>query len=331
MARHRYLDQHIVREENIMNMVERYLGSVAWQLPQANREDIVSELRDDILSRIEAAEAASGTPPGETEIAGILRATGHPATVAARYTGQGGLLPAEAVPWWWAHVRALAALIVVLYAAHALLALFSGQPPTRALIQAAVQGFGSFAKWLGVLTLVYLAFVRYLYPKLLNNWDPMQLSTPPPAAHQPSLVSHAIGLAFGIAFLLWWTGAVNMPEPASGLRPGPVWEQLYWPVLVVMLLGIARGLAGLLESFLPPRRQLMALLGLAIAVISIAIAGYVLRNGPLVLAAGEVPSRAVVGAVAGINAVGPIVLVIIVIANLFEGWRSARQLLQALR
>ena len=48
-----------------MNMVERYLGAMAWQLPRCAREDIVTELRDDILTRIEAIEAQSGRSRGE--------------------------------------------------------------------------------------------------------------------------------------------------------------------------------------------------------------------------------------------------------------------------
>lgn len=50
-----------------MSIVERYLASVAWYLPESSRADIVNELRDDILSRIEAVESGSGraAEPGE--------------------------------------------------------------------------------------------------------------------------------------------------------------------------------------------------------------------------------------------------------------------------
>jgi hypothetical protein len=72
-------------------------------------------------------------------------------------------------------------------------------------------------------------------------------------------------------------------------------------------------------------QRLLAALALMIAVGGIAIASYALRNGPLAVATDA--GTAVRGMVAGINAVGPIVLVAVVIANLFEGWRSARLLL----
>ena len=303
-----------------MSTVERYLASVAWHLPAASRSDIVSELRDDILSRIEAVEEASGRPADEVQIAAILQATGHPARIAARYSAQPGLVPPEAVPWWWAHVRALGALIAVLSAAGALLAILSGQQPARAVIQAAVQGAQNFLIWLGVLTLAYLAVVRHLYPRMLDSWTPSQLVAETPDKGTPTLV-HAIGLVFGVAFLLWWTGAVEVPA-THGVAAGAVWAQLYWPVLIVAVLGIARSLA---EMWLPAHRRLLAALALMIAVGGIAIASHALRNGPLAVATDV--DAAVPGMIAGINAVGPIVLVVIVIANLFEGWRSARVML----
>ena len=37
-----------------MDLVERYLKAVAAQLPKDNREDIVAELRDEIMGRLEA-------------------------------------------------------------------------------------------------------------------------------------------------------------------------------------------------------------------------------------------------------------------------------------
>jgi hypothetical protein len=58
-----------------MNRVERYLGAVAWQLPGSAREDIVSELRDDILSRIEAVQAQSGRSATDADIGVVQRAT----------------------------------------------------------------------------------------------------------------------------------------------------------------------------------------------------------------------------------------------------------------
>jgi hypothetical protein len=306
-----------------MNIVERYLASVAWHLPEPSRADIVNELRDDILSRIEAAESRSGRSAEPAEVAAILKATGHPARIAARYAQRPGLLPAEAVPWWWAHLRALAAIIGVVHAASAVLGIIAGRPIAQAIAQALFQGAQDFLTWLGVLTLVYLGFVRYFYPRMLDSWDPARLPPAETVVPQQRFV-HAIGLVFSVAFLLWWTGTITVPA-ARGLEAGPVWGQLYWPVLVVVSLGVVRGIA---EMWMPARQRLLATLSLMIAVGGIAIASFALRNGPLVAAVQGADAREVPGMVATINAVGPIVLAVIVIANFFEGWRSARMLLR---
>lgn len=310
-----------------MSMVDRYLASVAWALPHANRDDIISELRDDILSRIEAVEEAHGRPATDEEIAAILRATGHPATVAARYSGQSGLLPPEAVPWYWSHVRALAALIAVLYAAGGLLSIIGGQSAVQAIVQTIVQGMGSFMSWFGVLTLVYLAFIRYAYPPLLRGWNPAHL---PPATpdRKPGTASLAIGIAFGVLFLLLWTGAMSLPGSLSGLLAGPVWAPLYWPVLAVMVLVIVQSVV---ELVLPRNVRLAAVLAAVASIGTIAIAIYALRGQPplVTMEAGAPVSAGAVIAVGVINAIGPFVLVIVVIAHLFQGWGKARAALRA--
>ncbi|MET0282505.1 MAG: hypothetical protein ABW278_15465 [Steroidobacteraceae bacterium] len=303
-----------------MNMIERYLASVAWRLPPPSRDDIVSELRDDILSRIEAAEAR-GAAATEAQISAVLRATGHPATVAARFAAQDGLLPPEAVPWFWAHLRALAILVAVLQGAGALVAGFAGQRPEQAIAQAVGQGAVNMLQALGALLLAYLCFSRYLYPRLMQKWDPAKLPAPPaPGRDHGSTLSHAIGLVFGIVMLLWWAGAVQLPAIPSHLQPGPVWESVFVPVLLLLAMGVA---LQLVELFAPSRRRLIAALAVGIAVASFALGNYLLRHGPLLVAADDSLSAR---AMAGINAAGGVILIVIMTASVFEAWQRARQL-----
>lgn len=87
--------------ETGMDLVERYLKAVAAQLPKDNREDIVAELRDEIMGRLEALEARLGRAPTDDEVEGLLREVGHPLTVAARYRpGPQALIGPELYPWW---------------------------------------------------------------------------------------------------------------------------------------------------------------------------------------------------------------------------------------
>ena len=84
-----------------MDLVERYLNAVAAQLPKAVREDIVAELRDEIMGRLEALEARLGRPATDEEVEGLLRDVGHPLSVAARYRpGPQALIGPTLYPWW---------------------------------------------------------------------------------------------------------------------------------------------------------------------------------------------------------------------------------------
>ncbi|MFA4898094.1 MAG: hypothetical protein WC563_01085 [Brevundimonas sp.] len=84
-----------------MDLVERYLKAVAAQLPKDNRDDIVAELRDEIMGRLEALEAHLGRAPTDDEVEGLLREVGHPLSVAARYRpGPQALIGPELYPWW---------------------------------------------------------------------------------------------------------------------------------------------------------------------------------------------------------------------------------------
>ena len=67
-----------------MDLMERYLNAVAAQLPKDVREDIVAELRDEIMGRLEALEARLGRPATDDEVETLLREVGHPLSVAAR-------------------------------------------------------------------------------------------------------------------------------------------------------------------------------------------------------------------------------------------------------
>src|SRR6185503_18548511 len=77
MARHQRLSRKNHRTlghgASIMDLVNQYLRAVAALLPRAQRDDITAELRDIILTRIEAREAALGRKLSPDEIEQELR------------------------------------------------------------------------------------------------------------------------------------------------------------------------------------------------------------------------------------------------------------------
>jgi hypothetical protein len=69
-----------------MNLLNRYLQAVAKCLPGAGRDDIIAELRANILSQMEDREQEVGRPLTEDERADILRRYGNPTIIAGRYS-----------------------------------------------------------------------------------------------------------------------------------------------------------------------------------------------------------------------------------------------------
>jgi hypothetical protein len=68
-----------------MELLDQYLRSVRSCLPAAQRDDIVSELSENIRAQIEDKEGELGRPLNEGELEAILKQHGHPLVVASRY------------------------------------------------------------------------------------------------------------------------------------------------------------------------------------------------------------------------------------------------------
>ena len=99
-----------------MELIERYLQAVKFALPQPQRDDIIKELRDNILSQVEEKEAELGHPLGEDEQAELLKKLGSPMQLASRYRKQQPMIGATMFPIYWKVLKAslgLAFLVLV--------------------------------------------------------------------------------------------------------------------------------------------------------------------------------------------------------------------------
>ena len=72
-----------------MTLLDRYLEAVRRRLPRNQRDDIGAELRDVLLSQIEAEEASRRRPLTDDEVAEMLKRFGRPMSVAAHPAGIG--------------------------------------------------------------------------------------------------------------------------------------------------------------------------------------------------------------------------------------------------
>src|SRR5258707_10336778 len=68
-----------------MQLLDRYLSSIRSCLPEAQRDDIINELSENLHSQIEDQETELGRPLTDAEVEAILKRHGHPLIVASRY------------------------------------------------------------------------------------------------------------------------------------------------------------------------------------------------------------------------------------------------------
>ncbi|MBT43541.1 MAG: hypothetical protein CMF12_13595 [Idiomarina sp.] len=80
-----------------MDMVERYIAAVQRELPEKKRDDISRELKANILDQIDALESQQGSV-SDAEVAGLLKAMGHPRKVALQFCPPTPLVTAELMP-----------------------------------------------------------------------------------------------------------------------------------------------------------------------------------------------------------------------------------------
>ncbi|WP_050808196.1 HAAS signaling domain-containing protein [Asticcacaulis biprosthecium] len=228
-----------------MNMLEDYLRAVSRLLPRSKRDDIVAELRDEILTRIETREAELGRSLRDAEAEQLLRDFGHPIVVAARYRDgpQYGVGPAL-YPYWAFAVR-FAVIIqlcvsVIVFVVKALSggniaeafgsAIGSGVTGTMTLI-----GFATVAAWLAerkginidylntwcVQDLRFLDFAFWDWTDV-QDWMAQMKTTKHATATAGFDFSHdfrAIGqsttgrgiaiIVGGVVLILWWVGLLR--------------------------------------------------------------------------------------------------------------------------
>lgn len=243
--------------ETGMDLVERYLKAVAAQLPRETREDIVAELRDDIMGRIEDLEARLGRAPSDDEVEALLREVGHPLTVAARYRpGPQALIGPELYPWWLFGVKVgLAVMVCVTLIGLAVRVLVGDVYLGEAIGQGFASLFSGAVSIIGILTVAGVILERQeRKPDFIAKWRVKDLGlfelggnidaddwsrklsgdwSEPKAKPGPQVrksaemspVARAVASAIGwTVLLLWWTGLLQVapirPEELAGVVDG---------------------------------------------------------------------------------------------------------------
>jgi hypothetical protein len=214
------------------DLVDRYLAAVSRQLPEKQRADITAELRDLLLSQVEAKEEALGRLLTPEESEALLKDFGHPMAVAGRYRKVQHLIGPDIFPFWWAGFKATLTILAGVYLVLFILALASaGLADVPGIPNLSTALFNAF----GVVTLVAVAIEQLGLTKHLYRWRPRGL--PSAGIRLKSRFDAVVEAGMAIVFLFWWFGRLHfrdwLPYPHTvSIKLGPIFATLFWPIAI---------------------------------------------------------------------------------------------------
>ena len=307
------------------DLLERYLAAVARGLPAAQRADIVAELRDELLTKIELREEAAGRPLDRDEMETVLLEFGHPLIVAGRYRSVQHLVGPEIFPLWWAALKVTLAVIGSIYVVAVVLGIVfvDGRLPDHelpGLVSALITAFGAVT--LAAVVIEQLNLQRFAY-----RWRPRQLPTAGAKAKSP--FERMIELGMSVVFVLWWTGMIHFRDwiPAFGVlvvKMAPVWTAYFWPILLYALYEVAMHLIALAR---PGAARLNAGLALVRVLAGTVIVADLVRGADRLLTVSssalspEALAKAQAGFDSGMRLGLAATVAIFVILDVVEAWR----------
>jgi hypothetical protein len=225
-----------------MDLLNRYLHSVKFFLPQKEQDDIVRELSENLISQIEDRQEELGRPLTEDEVADILRRHGHPMVVAARYRPRQQLIGPLFFPIYLFSLK-LGLLVSLLITA--ILAVIDGvlqNDPVHSAVGGLLAYPGRAMMVFGWTTLGFAALDKaQAHVRLKHDWDPRKLPRVVNHEYRISRPRTLCELCFTCALLVWLLLLPRMPflvlgPTASVLEPAAIWPLAYG---AMVLLGIA--------------------------------------------------------------------------------------------
>jgi hypothetical protein len=267
-----------------MELVERYLQAIGQYLPADSRNDILAELRTELLEQMDARAEEWGRPLDEADVAALLRVHGRPEAIALRYLPQRSLIGPGIFPFYLFTLRRALPLVLIVYtlsnAADIMFASPEGDLGGQ-IGRAMFRLIPTLFMFWGIVTIVF-AGIDYARTKPaasapLDQWDPLKLpALKPQPAKQKSFATHVMELVFHI---LWMLYVLAIPtHPFIILGPGaaairslgvglaPVWHTFFVlliAMLCVQLLRKALALRSGEQALLKPLEFVANVIGLA--------------------------------------------------------------------
>jgi len=229
-----------------MQLIDRYLQSVKWMLPRKQQEDVVRELNDEILSRVEEKETALGRPLNEDEQVAVLKQMGHPMLVASRYRTQRYLINPTIFAVYWTVLRLILAIVFVAMAIAAVSVAAAGQGLSQALgiiLRYPLTALSVFAWVTTIFVILDIVQVKFDF---FGKWDPRTLPKLSKKKPRHSMIESVVGLMLGTIFGVWWLVGLKHQFWIFGpgvavMRFGPVWQTIYPLFVVLVVFSAIRG------------------------------------------------------------------------------------------
>jgi hypothetical protein len=319
-----------------MDLLDRYLGAIAALLPAAQREDIIAELRDVLMSRIEDKEAQAGRRLDKKELEALFREFGHPLAVAGRYGPQRALIGVELYPFYIFAVKvalAIAAFVTVIPLA---VGVVTGEGDAARAVSHAINNYIPTAlQLIGLATLVGAAIERgWIKAGDFGQWKVGDLPhlTTKRGWFQTTRFEALFEAVATVLFILWWGGVVRFPVdpvlPATfdGLQvvPSPILAQLHMPIL---LMAIGQAISSLLVVVRPGWVAPRAIAEILLSIAGLALVAVLWPAMPLITFAGS-DADAVVTLQTMVDNIfkGSALVAAAICAGkiLVEGWKLAR-------
>lgn len=268
-----------------MDLIDRYLNAIRWNLPGAKADDIIAELRDLIASRIEDREETLDRPLTRAETSTLLREFGHPLVVASRYGTQQSLIGPEIFPFYFFSLKvALAISGALLLATGVVRTVLADRSTVQTFVQNIDGLWWNLLSCAALVTLIFAVLERTGWlTRHLRQWKPEQLPDLKDLRLKPkSIWESCFEAAMSLAFLLWWAGVIQLPgsmRPGMAVEFAPIWTQLWWPIFAIVA---GRLLLNLIQLIRPRWRSLQALIATATTIAALAVLAALYHAGRLV-------------------------------------------------
>jgi hypothetical protein len=281
-----------------MELLDLYLKTVRSYLPAAQRDDIIRELSEDIHAQIGDKQAELGRPLIEPEIEAILKAYGRPLLVAGRYRQDERnvsfgkqLIGPLLFPFYTKVLQFnLGVTSIVLLFVYAVLFVSKTQPlslfstlPTAFFCQLLIQFVA--------VTAIFTAVDRHL-TKYPDRWDPRK----PGQTYYPNLTEtsespqvsriESIATLVGLTVWLVWLQVLRsspfliLGPTAAFLKFAPVWRDLYVPVVLLALAGMAQATINFVR---PDWIRLRSYTRIGMGIAGLVLWCFLLKMGPWVV------------------------------------------------